>query len=143
MGDTQLSSIPRFLISIVSKSRTLTFHTLFAMSVPDSNSRSWGAARTTSDGENPPINRKRSSRAYPACRERKVRCDMVIRGHPCTNCTLDHRTCQFPQVDRRRYSPSISSSILTTKNFVFAFHNDSQNKLGVIAELLPRDVQHC
>ncbi|EWY88027.1 hypothetical protein FOYG_09389 [Fusarium oxysporum NRRL 32931] len=37
--------------------------------------------------------RKRSTRACLSCRFRKVRCDVSVRGQPCTNCHLDCKNC--------------------------------------------------
>ncbi|CAK7226178.1 hypothetical protein SEUCBS140593_006153 [Sporothrix eucalyptigena] len=37
--------------------------------------------------------RRRASRACLACRARKVRCDVVLCGKPCTNCRLDFSEC--------------------------------------------------
>ncbi|KAF5622369.1 cutinase transcription factor 1 beta [Fusarium sp. NRRL 25303] len=37
--------------------------------------------------------RKRSARACLSCRFRKVRCDVSVRGQPCTNCHLDCKNC--------------------------------------------------
>lgn len=37
--------------------------------------------------------RQRASRACSLCRKRKVRCDMVVSGMPCTRCRLDRVTC--------------------------------------------------
>lgn len=37
--------------------------------------------------------KRRSSRACSCCRARKVRCDITIRGSPCTNCRLDNVDC--------------------------------------------------
>ncbi|KAF5611186.1 cutinase transcription factor 1 beta [Fusarium subglutinans] len=37
--------------------------------------------------------RKRSTRPCLSCRFRKVRCDVSVRGQPCTNCHLDCKNC--------------------------------------------------
>lgn len=37
--------------------------------------------------------RKRAWRACQHCHARKVRCDGVVNGFPCTNCRLDHYDC--------------------------------------------------
>jgi hypothetical protein len=41
----------------------------------------------------PRLNRPRSAKACQYCRSRKVRCDWVANGNPCTNCRLDSRHC--------------------------------------------------
>lgn len=43
---------------------------------------------------------KRSSRACAACRCRKVKCDVVAKGAPCTTCRFQNVACSVP-VDRR------------------------------------------
>ncbi|KAH7141647.1 fungal-specific transcription factor domain-containing protein [Dactylonectria macrodidyma] len=40
-----------------------------------------------------PATRLRAPKACLKCRERKVRCDVSMRGSPCTNCLLDGKTC--------------------------------------------------
>ncbi|KAK7223212.1 hypothetical protein V2G26_011215 [Clonostachys chloroleuca] len=40
--------------------------------------------------------RKRSPRACLVCRSRKVRCDVLQKSRPCTNCTLDGKVCIVP-----------------------------------------------
>ncbi|KAH6604455.1 hypothetical protein Trco_007901 [Trichoderma cornu-damae] len=37
--------------------------------------------------------RRRASKACLHCRQRKVRCDVTLRGVPCLNCQLDHQLC--------------------------------------------------
>lgn len=39
------------------------------------------------------ISRKRSAQACLSCRSRKVRCDVISHGLPCTNCELDDKSC--------------------------------------------------
>lgn len=39
------------------------------------------------------LKRRRAHQACERCRSRKVRCDLVARGKPCTNCTLDNCSC--------------------------------------------------
>lgn len=43
---------------------------------------------------------QRSSRACSACRCRKVRCDVALKGPPCTTCQFHDIQCSIP-VDRR------------------------------------------
>ncbi|KAL4891423.1 hypothetical protein BDV59DRAFT_209071 [Aspergillus ambiguus] len=44
---------------------------------------------------------KRSSRACERCHRRKVRCDGVINGFPCTNCRLDQYPCTLQPTIRQ------------------------------------------
>ena len=84
--------------------------TRIEMSMSDSNDGSQEPARSNDIQRMAPgidriivrPNRRKSSRACRCCRDRKVRCDVVIRGHPCTNCVLDGRECYVPEIDRRR-----------------------------------------
>lgn len=52
----------------------------------------------------PPQSRtkRRSSQACLSCRSLKVRCDVVTGGIPCTNCRLDHLSCEVKDPLRRR-----------------------------------------
>ncbi|PCH08372.1 Transcription factor [Penicillium occitanis (nom. inval.)] len=50
---------------------------------------------------NRPIKR-RASRACCCCRARKVRCDVVENGSPCTNCRLDQVECVVTESRRRK-----------------------------------------
>jgi len=45
---------------------------------------------------------RRTSRACQICRSRKVRCDAVERGQPCTNCRLDEVKCVFVETERSK-----------------------------------------
>lgn len=47
--------------------------------------------------------KKRAGRACVLCRARKVRCDAVLNGVPCTNCRLDSLECTIPKNKRHRY----------------------------------------
>lgn len=47
--------------------------------------------------------KKRSSRACTTCRARKVRCNIVAHGAPCSNCRHDEIDCVLPLSRRQRY----------------------------------------
>ncbi|CCT72854.1 related to cutinase transcription factor 1 beta [Fusarium fujikuroi IMI 58289] len=49
--------------------------------------------------------RRRATKACLGCRERKVRCDVVICGPPCTNCYLDGKSCIITQRMNKRRRP--------------------------------------
>ncbi|KAE8364495.1 fungal-specific transcription factor domain-containing protein [Aspergillus caelatus] len=49
----------------------------------------------------PPL-KNRASVACCRCHSRKVRCDVALRGSPCTNCSLDKVDCLVPQTRRRK-----------------------------------------
>ncbi|KAH8690839.1 putative C6 transcription factor [Talaromyces proteolyticus] len=48
--------------------------------------------------------KRRASRACCCCRARKVRCDVVENGSPCTNCRLDQVECVVMESKRRKKS---------------------------------------
>lgn len=48
--------------------------------------------------------KRRASKACQCCRSRKVRCDVVESGTPCTNCRLDEVECCVTEGKRRRKS---------------------------------------
>nr|KAK5448417.1 hypothetical protein LTR18_001505 [Exophiala xenobiotica] len=48
--------------------------------------------------------KRRASKACHCCRSRKVRCDVVESGIPCTNCRLDEVECIVTEGKRRRKS---------------------------------------
>ncbi|KAJ5825553.1 hypothetical protein N7474_002691 [Penicillium riverlandense] len=54
-------------------------------------------------GHNRPVKR-RASKACCCCRARKVRCDVVENGSPCTNCRLDQVECIVTESKRRKKS---------------------------------------
>lgn len=56
-----------------------------------------------SAGSTRPVKR-RASKACQCCRSRKVRCDVVESGIPCTNCRLDEVECCVTEGKRRKRS---------------------------------------
>lgn len=48
--------------------------------------------------------KRRASKACCCCRARKVRCDVVESGSPCTNCRLDQVDCVVTESKRRKKS---------------------------------------
>ncbi|RFU76012.1 fungal specific transcription factor domain-containing [Trichoderma arundinaceum] len=57
--------------------------------------------------------RRRASKACLHCRQRKVRCDVTLRGVPCLNCQLDHQLCA---VQERKSKRSLSDSKLSAQH---------------------------
>ncbi|KIW98272.1 uncharacterized protein Z519_01856 [Cladophialophora bantiana CBS 173.52] len=49
-----------------------------------------------------PRRKRRSTRACILCQQRKVRCDLIQGGPPCTNCRLDQVLCELGPSKRRR-----------------------------------------
>ena len=69
--------------------------------------------RTASDaglkanGMRPPKSvKRRASKACQCCRARKVRCNVVEHGAPCTNCRLDEVECIVSESKRKKYRQS-------------------------------------
>jgi len=65
------------------------------------------AKRTASDaglkGMRPPKSvKRRASKACQCCRSRKVRCNVVEHGAPCTNCRLDEVECIVSESKRKK-----------------------------------------
>lgn len=46
--------------------------------------------------------KRRASKACQCCRARKVRCNVVEHGAPCTNCRLDEVECIITESKRRK-----------------------------------------
>ncbi|KFL61124.1 uncharacterized protein TERG_11964 [Trichophyton rubrum CBS 118892] len=46
--------------------------------------------------------KRRASKACCCCRARKVRCDVVENGSPCTNCRLDDVECVVAESKRKK-----------------------------------------
>ena len=58
--------------------------------------------------------KRRATQACRSCRSRKVRCDLMGAGGPCTNCRLDGLECMLAENKRRRYvfhCPAIQSGL--------------------------------
>lgn len=75
--------------------------TMTAPAQPASNKRKQSAAGISTTGRNV---KRRASKACHCCRSRKVRCDVVESGIPCTNCRLDEVECLVTEGKRRRKS---------------------------------------
>ncbi|KAL7784343.1 fungal-specific transcription factor domain-containing protein [Trichoderma ceciliae] len=54
--------------------------------------------------------RQRASKACLHCRQRKVRCDVTLRGVPCLNCQLDHQLCAVQERKSKRSLPDSKHS---------------------------------
>lgn len=70
-------------------------------SAPSQSKRKASAAGLPSSGRTV---KRRASKACHCCRSRKVRCDVVESGIPCTNCRLDEVECIVTEGKRRRKS---------------------------------------
>ncbi|EGC48471.1 C6 transcription factor [Histoplasma capsulatum var. duboisii H88] len=91
--------------------------------------------------------KRRASKACCCCRARKVRCDVVENGSPCTNCRLDEVKCVVTESKRRKKSrtegsaskPSQVQSANTPDDSAFAFNtnNDDHIKAPIPDPLAP------
>ncbi|PGG95620.1 hypothetical protein AJ79_09945 [Helicocarpus griseus UAMH5409] len=78
--------------------------------------------------------KRRASKACCCCRARKVRCDVVENGSPCTNCRLDEVKCVVTESKRRKKSrvegeasnpsPTQSADGIDDSGFSFANKDD-------------------
>ncbi|OQU96208.1 Fungal Zn2-Cys6 binuclear cluster domain-containing protein [Cladophialophora immunda] len=59
--------------------------------------------------------KRRAGRACILCRARKVRCDAVLTGIPCTNCRLDSLACTVTKSKRHRVSKASKSGVHTSE----------------------------
>ena len=55
--------------------------------------------------------KRRASKACCCCRSRKVRCDVVENGSPCTNCRLDRVKCIVIESKRRKFVRHVKTNI--------------------------------
>ncbi|KAF9894204.1 hypothetical protein FE257_007706 [Aspergillus nanangensis] len=70
----------------------------------DSDSKGKRKASTAGLSTNSRPVKRRASKACCCCRARKVRCDVVENGSPCTNCRLDQVECIVTESKRRKKS---------------------------------------
>lgn len=89
-----LGSPPVIIIATIMSSASAT------MTDSDSGKRKASVAGISS--HNRPVKR-RASKACCCCRARKVRCDVVENGSPCTNCRLDQVECIVTESKRRKF----------------------------------------
>ncbi|KKZ63828.1 hypothetical protein EMCG_01933 [[Emmonsia] crescens] len=83
--------------------------------------------------------KRRASKACCCCRARKVRCDVVENGSPCTNCRLDEVKCVVTESKRRKKTraeggasnSSPSQSPNTPDDSGFPFTNNNNDHIGV------------
>jgi len=88
--------------SIVTTTNTaLQVTTTDNSSVTAGQKRSTTAAGNTNGSNFRPVKR-RASKACQCCRARKVRCNVVEHGAPCTNCRLDEVECIITESKRRK-----------------------------------------
>ncbi|EEH37972.2 hypothetical protein PAAG_00893 [Paracoccidioides lutzii Pb01] len=57
---------------------------------------------------------KRASAACRSCRARKVRCDVLIKNIPCTNCRLDGGECAIAESKRTKFARTADGTTLLT-----------------------------
>jgi hypothetical protein len=82
--------------------------------------------------------KRRASRACHCCRSRKVRCDVVESGTPCTNCRLDEVECMVSD-SKRRKRPRAEGDV---SNPSPGSSNDSSEELPGFGAYEETSVQH-
>ena len=78
--------------------------------ISDSNKKRTATTANLDSKPHRPVKR-RASKACQCCRSRKVRCNVVEHGAPCTNCRLDQVECIITESKRKRYYGSRKNSI--------------------------------
>lgn len=73
-----------------------------ASSPSASRKRGAAAAGLSGAGSTFKAVKRRASKACQCCRARKVRCNVVEHGAPCTNCRLDEVECIITESKRRK-----------------------------------------
>ncbi|KAJ4248462.1 hypothetical protein NW762_012799 [Fusarium torreyae] len=88
--------------------------------------------------------KRRASRACLSCRNRKVRCDVVGRGVPCTNCRLDGVDCVVTESNRGRRptSTTISSTNATASATITAAADTTIDDPPVLSPSFPSLPDH-
>ncbi|KAK2770707.1 hypothetical protein FQN53_005375 [Emmonsiellopsis sp. PD_33] len=89
--------------------------------------------------------KRRASKACCCCRARKVRCDVVENGSPCTNCRLDEVKCVVTESKRRKKSrvegevsnASPTQSIETPDDSIFPFSSKDDISAAIPDPLAP------
>lgn len=59
---------------------------------------------------------KRASAACRSCRARKVRCDVLLKSTPCTNCRLDGAECIIAESKRTKFARTADGTTLVIGN---------------------------
>ncbi|KAG0127516.1 putative fungal specific transcription factor [Tuber indicum] len=98
-GTTATAAAPSSAISATTNSAPQP--TTDSNSAAAGQKRSAAAAGNTSGTNFRPVKR-RASKACQCCRARKVRCNVVEHGAPCTNCRLDEVECIITESRRRK-----------------------------------------
>ncbi|KXT15164.1 hypothetical protein AC579_7936 [Pseudocercospora musae] len=107
-----------------SPSDTLEVHT----QLPATNKRTSADAGLKTNGMRPAKSvKRRASKACQCCRARKVRCNVVEHGPPCTNCRLDEVECIVSESKRKKKwtTSGIETSSQTSKSGLNAYNPPS------------------
>lgn len=54
--------------------------------------------------------KRRAGRACATCHRRKVRCDLLTSGVPCTNCRIDGEACQLRPRQKKRTGRTVAGN---------------------------------
>ncbi|EER42691.1 conserved hypothetical protein [Histoplasma capsulatum H143] len=75
---------------------------------------------------------KRASAACRSCRARKVRCDVLLKSTPCTNCRLDGAECIIAESKRTRFARTADGTTILIGNPRTYTDNNAGNA-GIVA----------
>ncbi|OAT05341.1 FarB protein [Blastomyces gilchristii SLH14081] len=76
---------------------------------------------------------KRASAACRSCRARKVRCDVLLKSTPCTNCRLDGAECIIADSKRTKFARTADGTTLLIGNSQKDAGNKDWNAAAVVA----------
>jgi hypothetical protein len=97
----------------------------------DSDSGKRKASVAGLSAHNRPVKR-RASKACCCCRARKVRCDVVENGSPCTNCRLDQVECIVTESKRRKFVTIAADLEERNKLFHSMYHFKLTSAVSVV-----------
>ncbi|KAJ6109736.1 hypothetical protein N7486_001971 [Penicillium sp. IBT 16267x] len=101
----------------------------------DSDSGKRKASTAGLSAHNRPVKR-RASKACCCCRARKVRCDVVENGSPCTNCRLDQVECVVTE-SKRRKKPRVEVEHAAHSESPEAFEENLLHSIQGLSEMAP------
>ncbi|EEH10564.1 fungal specific transcription factor domain-containing protein [Histoplasma capsulatum G186AR] len=75
---------------------------------------------------------KRASAACRSCRARKVRCDVLLKSTPCTNCRLDGAECIIAESKRTRFARTADGTTILIGN-PRTYTDNNDGNAGIVA----------
>jgi hypothetical protein len=77
--------------------------------------------------------KRRASKACQICRARKVRCDVVEHGAPCSNCKSGAIPCTVPETKHKKYVSKKDSKALINSDLIGRAPSKLQESTATIA----------